>query len=177
MSDSGWSFVSYHDQHEQQIHDVIKTQEARLQQASGGMLGWARLGASTTRVQIENPNPLPPPPALLPLSATIAAPAPTAAGAPAPSKQRDSKKAAAKEFPRTEEGEKAGREPCEFCRLQYPDFVLTASLAKGPSLGRRIKTSLLGGKRPVLPDKVTEREKQGKLTRTSRSSETKLIFY
>ena len=124
MSDSGWSLVSYQDQHEQQINDVIRTQEARLQQTTSGVMGWARLGASTTRVQIENPNHLPPPPPLIPPSATIAAPAPTAAGAPTPPKQRDSKKTAAKEFPRTEEGEKAGREPSQSCLLLYSSFLI-----------------------------------------------------
>ncbi|KAF8599608.1 hypothetical protein BDV93DRAFT_297435 [Ceratobasidium sp. AG-I] len=144
MSDSGWSFVSLQEQHDQQIHNVIKTQEARIQQATGGMLGWARLGASTTRVQIENSNPLPPPPPLLPPSGAVGGPGSTAAGAPTPPKQRDSKKTAAKEFPRTEEGEKAGREP-----------------TKGASFGRRLKTSLLGGKKPVLPSNVTEKERPG----------------
>lgn len=157
MSDSGWSLVSYQDNREQQIDHVIKAQEARLQQAT--KLGWARLGTSRTQVAIEEPPRLPPP--LLPPSATTTAPFPSAAGAPTPPKRRDSKKAAGKEFPRAEDDEKAEREPCESYGLLCLDVLLTMGIAKGPSFGRKLKTSLLGGKNPFLSSKAAEKEKQG----------------
>lgn len=145
--------MSYQDHREQQIDNVIKTQEARFQQAA--KLGWARLGTSRTQVAIEDPPRQPPP--LLPPSAITTAPVPSAAGAPTPPKRRDSKKAAAKEFPRTDEGEKAEREPRESYSLLRLDFLLTTGVAKGTSFGRKIKISLLGGKNPYK----AEKERQG----------------
>lgn len=154
MSDSGWSIVSYQDHREQQIGNVVKTQEARFQAAK---IGWARLGTSRTQVAIEEPPRQPPP--LLPPSATttFTAPFPSAAGAPTSPKRRDSKKTAGKEFPRTEEGEKAERESRESYNLWCLYFLLTTGLAKGTSFGRKIKNSLLGGKNPYK----AEKERQG----------------
>ncbi|KAG9095015.1 hypothetical protein FRC06_010228 [Ceratobasidium sp. 370] len=136
-SDS-WSIIS---RHEDQLDHTRKTQEMYYEASTSvaNLSNMRRLGTSRTHYQMEEPAPgssVPPPPPLV-KSTSVSAPIPVPAVG---SSRRGSKKSPPTAFPRTEENEKM--EP------------------KGNSLGRRIKTSLLGGKNPFLSNKNGSKDKQ-----------------
>ncbi|KAG8738965.1 hypothetical protein FRC10_006297 [Ceratobasidium sp. 414] len=137
-SDS-WSIIS---RHEQQLDQTRKTQEMYYEASTSvaNLSSMRRLGTSRTHYQMEEPAPgtsLPPPPPLV-QSTYVSSPIPVPA---AGSSRRASKKPPPTAFPKTEENEKVEREP-----------------AKGNSIGRRIRTSLLGGKNPFLSNKKDKQE-------------------
>ncbi|KAG8768809.1 hypothetical protein FRC12_005374 [Ceratobasidium sp. 428] len=140
--DSDWSVISFH---EQQVETARKKQEMIQESITASVANLShrrRLGTSRTHYQMEQPPSefgVPPPPPL-DASTTVSAPIPIPAAAPSTSR-RSSKKPPPTAFPKTEENEK----------FEQP--------SKGQSLGRKIRTSLLGGKNPFLMSKNGGKEK------------------
>ncbi|KAG8758654.1 hypothetical protein FRC12_009947 [Ceratobasidium sp. 428] len=140
--DSDWSVISFH---EQQVETARKKQEMIQESITASVANLShrrRLGTSRTHYQMEQPPSefgVPPPPPL-DASTTVSAPIPIPAAAP-PTSRRSSKKPPPTAFPKTEENEK----------IEQP--------SKGQSLGRKIRTSLLGGKNPFLLSKNGGKER------------------
>ncbi|KAG9121827.1 hypothetical protein FRC07_002053, partial [Ceratobasidium sp. 392] len=139
--DSDWSIISHH---EQQVEHVRKRQEMMYEStatSAANLSSMRRLGTSRTHYQMEQPDSgvsFPSSPPLDP-SPPVSAPIPIPAAVPS-SSRRGSKKPPPTAFPKTEENEK----------VEQP--VKT-------SLGRKIRTSLLGGKNHFLSNKNGNKDK------------------